>query len=252
MAPKDFRTLSDRRRERAQALDERYPASRQALEFCASLASFQERIFARTEERAALPLLLPAVLEWIGESGTQRMREAALELDQAAFRKALDDYWERRDTSSLPSFFARAVLQPYAWAADLSTSTQSQLRNPEPQPEICPRCNHLPQAGVLRPQGHGRALSLLCSLCLHEWPFGRGRCPACGEEPKRDRSYYSTEDLPHIQLQACESCRSYLHLIDLSKEESAVPEVDELAALPLDVWAREKGYLKLQLNLAGI
>ncbi|MEE8586134.1 MAG: formate dehydrogenase accessory protein FdhE, partial [Acidobacteriota bacterium] len=187
MASRDFQALSVLRRERAQILAGRYPASRQALEFCASLASFQERIFARTEERAALPLLLSPVLEWIGKSGTQRMREAALELDKAAFRQALDDYWERRDTSSLPSFFARAVLQPYAWAADLSTSRQSRLRSPEAgtrnqQPEICPRCDHRPQAGVLRPQGHGRALSLLCSLCLHEWPFGRGRCPACGEE----------------------------------------------------------------------
>jgi transposase len=32
----------------------------------------------------------------------------------------------------------------------------------------------------------------------------------------------------------------------------AVPVVDELAALPLDLWARENGYQKLQMNAVGM
>ncbi|MFQ5790858.1 MAG: hypothetical protein ACE5JI_10325 [Acidobacteriota bacterium] len=38
----------------------------------------------------------------------------------------------------------------------------------------------------------------------------------------------------------------------LSKDPEAVPDVDEVAALPLDVWAREQGFRKLHPNLAGI
>ena len=34
--------------------------------------------------------------------------------------------------------------------------------------------------------------------------------------------------------------------------ESAVPEVDELASVVLDLWAAEHGYTKLQPNLFGM
>jgi formate dehydrogenase maturation protein FdhE len=32
----------------------------------------------------------------------------------------------------------------------------------------------------------------------------------------------------------------------------AVPVVDELASVPLDIWAEEQGYTKLQPNLLGM
>jgi formate dehydrogenase maturation protein FdhE len=35
-------------------------------------------------------------------------------------------------------------------------------------------------------------------------------------------------------------------------EPEAIPEVDEIEALSLDVWAREKGYEKIFPNLVGI
>lgn len=238
------------RRERARRLAVRFPACRQPLEFCAALVSFQERISARAADRQALPALLPDLQKWFAQCGTQQMREAAFGLDEAAIRQALEECWEGRDTTSLLSLFARAVLQPYAWAADLDAWRQG--RPQSPSFEACRRCGHLPQAGVLRAQGHGRSLSLLCSLCLHEWPFSRGRCPACPEESAHRQASYRAEELPHIELHACDSCRSYLHWIDLSRDKEAVPDVDELAALPLDVWARGKRYKKVQLNWAGI
>jgi formate dehydrogenase maturation protein FdhE len=119
-------------------------------------------------------------------------------------------------------------------------------------PAVCPRCGHGPQAGCLRPQGDGAALALVCSLCLHEWPFARVRCPACGSTDHQKISYYSTPEFAHLEVQVCESCQAYLHLVDLSKEKEAIPDVDELAALPLDLWALEKGYWKVQPNLTGI
>jgi len=45
--------------------------------------------------------------------------------------------------------------------------------------------------------------------------------------------------------QACGTCRQYIHFIDFGRDSTAVPEVDEMAALPLDVWARERGYRKI-------
>ena len=41
-------------------------------------------------------------------------------------------------------------------------------------------------------------------------------------------------------------------IVDLSSDPAAIPEVDELAGLPLDLWAIQEGFHKLQPNLAGI
>lgn len=116
----------------------------------------------------------------------------------------------------------------------------------------CPHCGHPPQTGCLRPQGDGTALLLVCSLCLAEWPFPRLRCPACGQSDHHKISFYSSDAFAYLEVQVCDACNTYLHLVHLEKETQAIPDVDELAALPLDVWAREKGYHKLQPNLAGI
>jgi formate dehydrogenase maturation protein FdhE len=108
---------------------------------------------------------------------------------------------------------------------------------------------HTPQAGVLHPEGDGTSLFLLCNSCRQEYSFPRDACPNC-DTPAI--AWYSNESLPHIQTRVCESCRRYLHVIHTGKDPHAIPEVDELAALPLDLWAIEQGYEKLQPNLAGI
>jgi len=53
-------------------------------------------------------------------------------------------------------------------------------------------------------------------------------------------------------VEACDHCRVYLKAIDLTRNGLAVPEVDELASVALDIWAAEKGYTKLQGNLLGL
>lgn len=112
-----------------------------------------------------------------------------------------------------------------------------------------PGCEGTPQAGCLVPQAEGERLELVCALCLGRRPFPRGRCPDCGESRL---VYYSAPGFDHLQLQACEDCRKYLVLVDLGRDPEAIPEVDELTGLPLDLWAQEQGYRKLFPNLAGI
>ena len=51
---------------------------------------------------------------------------------------------------------------------------------------------------------------------------------------------------------AAKLCKTYIKSIDLTKNGRAEPLVDELASAPLDLWAREHGYAKLQNNLLGI
>ena len=115
-----------------------------------------------------------------------------------------------------------------------------------------PCVHHQPQYGLLRQEGNGLALTLACGICSAEWSYPRGRCPSCGETAPDKITYYSAEEYPHIVVQACESCRRYFHAVNLESDPQAIAEVDELAALPLDVWAREQGFTKLMPNLAGM
>ena len=55
----------------------------------------------------------------------------------------------------------------------------------------------------------------------------------------------------HIRIEACDSCRRYLLGVDLLADPAAIPLVDEMSALPLDLFAREKGFSKIMPNLMG-
>ena len=56
---------------------------------------------------------------------------------------------------------------------------------------------------------------------------------------------------PHIRIEACGTCRRYLLGIDVAQDPTAVPVVDELTAVPLDLVARDRGYSKITPNLMG-
>ena len=56
---------------------------------------------------------------------------------------------------------------------------------------------------------------------------------------------------PHMRIEACDTCGRYLLNIDLAADPAAVPIVDELAGLPLDLYARECGFSKIIPNLMG-
>ena len=116
---------------------------------------------------------------------------------------------------------------------------------------MCPVCGARPQAAVLRPEGDGGKRFLLCSLCLTEWEFRRILCPVCGEEDYQKLPRYSAEDRAAARVEACDTCHFYLKSIDLTVDGHAVPLVDEVATVPLDLWAEEHGYKKAERNLMG-
>lgn len=55
-----------------------------------------------------------------------------------------------------------------------------------------------------------------------------------------------------MRVEACDTCHCYIKTIDLTKDGRAVSVVDELAAIPLSLWARENGYVKVRANLLGL
>jgi FdhE protein len=77
-------------------------------------------------------------------------------------------------------------------------------------------------------------------------------CPNCGEESIDKLPVYTAADFEHVRVEACDTCKVYLKSVDLTKDGHAVPVVDELATIPLNAWAEERGYSKLFPNLLGM
>jgi FdhE protein len=66
-----------------------------------------------------------------------------------------------------------------------------------------------------------------------------------------DRDRHDQPVFPHLRIAACATCSRYLTEVDLARDARAVPEVDELAAIPLDLYAADQGLTKITPNLMG-
>ncbi|MGZ4824662.1 MAG: formate dehydrogenase accessory protein FdhE, partial [Terriglobales bacterium] len=163
----------------------------------------------------------------------------------------LSDFWQRSETADLPyieSFFARAFLQPYAEYVSERLPKPPHTGNTA----TCPVCDSEPVVAALRDEHMGAKRSFICSLCGHEWEFLRVICPGCGEDRAEALCAYTSEQFHHVRVDACDTCKTYVKTVDLTRNGLAVPVVDELATLPLTLWAEQHGYTKLQPNLMAV
>jgi formate dehydrogenase accessory protein FdhE len=264
----------DARVRRASELATRYPFAARVLTFYAQIATFQKSLYSELErelgtetafrklgtlrERLDLVILAPKFLPFLSHverHAPAELARFAAELRNAGTARAQDVLgrsWEvcegAGELSESDSVLAWMFLQPYAeYLADHADHTPI-----EGTPSLCPMCASKPVTGVLRPEGDGGKRLLLCSLCGTEWNFRRIVCPSCGEEDVERLAVYSTEKFPCVRVEACDSCRHYLKTVDLTKDGHAVPAVDELASLPMNLWAVENGYRKLHPNILGL
>jgi formate dehydrogenase accessory protein FdhE len=278
----------DRRIRRANELASSYPFSAEGLLYYARVATFQKGVYGEIQKALAdsprissdrplrdeldFFLLLPrfpGFLSVIQQIGPTPLAQAAATLamkGSAAWQHAIEDFWYRDSDLAAGADVAEQVqsrnqfaatysdrvlawifLQPYAeYLAD-----HRKIAIVDGTPSTCPLCGGKPAVGVLRSEGDGAKKSLICMLCAHEWAFRRIYCPACGEEREPQMAYYSAPEIAHVRVDVCDTCHTYLKSIDLTKTGLAVAVVDELASIPLDLWAREHGYEKLQINLLG-
>jgi FdhE protein len=258
-----------RRIDRAEELAAQDSAAADILRFYAAVARFQEKFhreiegsravrevaadanpFGRGMERDLARHFRP-FLSVVERSGPGKLREASRELagrDENAHFELLSGFWDGDGMTSAPAtndFFARAFLQPYA----VAVRTRANMQWKGPTAFLCPFCKRKPAMGVMRPLGEGGQRSLVCSFCLAEWEFRRIVCPGCGEEDPVKLPVYQAEEFQHVRVDACDGCKTYIKTIDLTKSGLGEPVVDEMASVPLDLWAQVRGYAKLQVNL---
>ncbi len=248
-------TTHDARIARANALALDHPASAPLLNFYAELARFQKPVFSELKSKGetdlrALACYFPGLIQVVNRTGTELLATFAAEKLRTtdAQLELLSTVWEGGEAvDPAGRFFARVVLQPYAEylasRGDVNATSES---------STCPFCNARPVAGVLRGEGDGGKRWLLCSLCSTEWQYRRVLCPGCGEENKDKLPIYTAAEFPAARVDACDTCHTYLKSIDLTKNGHAIPMVDEIATVALNIWAEEHDYVKLETNLLGM
>jgi formate dehydrogenase accessory protein FdhE len=264
----------DARIRRAEKLIAEKSSASELLSFYKRIASFQKsflaQIAAAGAEQAEIPrfgslresldltLLLPHFrnyLSLVEQNAPNALAAAAREiaaLPADSWIAILTAYWENgglfdQQIGAFAQFFPRAFLQPYAGYVAGQTAVPPVLVTLR----VCPLCRGRALFGVLRLEGDGGKRYMVCSFCGYEWEFRRILCPTCGEEEEKKLPVYVAEQFPHVRVEACETCKFFVRTIDLTKDGHAVPIVDDLAAIPLTLWANEHGYSRLQPNLLG-
>jgi FdhE protein len=257
------------RQARAHELRERHPFAAELLTLYLALVAVQEEAWSAFRESPPAPAQLPgwaaarvvpAVVDATAAAGPATLGDAARRrLAAGSVEGALAGWLACADLDPVDRYLARASLAPALEALGERAGEACAIR--ADGGAVCPRCGGPPQVSCVAATGEslvsgGR--SLLCARCGSSWTCARSTCPACGESGEGRLTTYAERWgsdapplLPHLSIAACESCRRYLIEVDLERDPRAVPEVDELTALPLDLHAADRGLTKVTPNLMG-
>jgi Protein involved in formate dehydrogenase formation len=277
-------------RGRAQALRDRHPFAAEVLGLYLALLDAQEDIWDAVRADPPPPARLaawsvkhavPRVLKATEMAGPEALAEATRDLVEAGGAKAALAGWlTGRELPPVERYLARACM----WAPLMALGDDAGAAcaaDPSPRGDRrCPRCGGAPQLSV-RSQVDDRLVSgrrqLACERCGHAWSFSASACASCGETTGSKRTVYAEQRegpvvgrddagaespsnmprgrapvFPHLRVDACATCERYVIDVDLGRDPQAVPEVDELAALPLAVYAADQGLTKITPNLVGL
>jgi FdhE protein len=263
---------------RAEALRARHPFAAEVLTLYLALLPVHEEAWDAVNESAPDPTelagwaaarVLPAVVEVTVAAGPAALGEAARDRAATA-EEALAGWLAGAQLDAVDRYLARASLGPVLEALGEQAGAAC-ADSPDAAGELCPCCGGPPQLSWLASSGQSLVTgprSLLCARCGNSWQHSRSVCPACGEsEDERLRVYAEHLDgpvsgngkdngdgpitFPHLRIAACSTCSRYLIEVDLARDARAVPEVDELAAVPLDMYAADEGLTKVTSNLMG-
>lgn len=259
------------RQKRAVTLAERYPFAEEILRFYYELVNMQEIIWQKAlaekpspenaAEWAAQAGLMARIIEVAQQAGPELLAEAAFaveeagpELQHAILRAYLADvplHDLEEELVEPARFLARATLGPVLEALDLESSKTTPLTGDERR---CPWCWGKPQVRVIAESEEGGAPAyLVCGRCSRAWKFHRRTCAACGERRLNQIALFeAVETFPHLRVEGCRTCEQYTITVDRRKDGQAEPLVDEMCALPLDLWASEQGFSKVLANLMGV
>jgi FdhE protein len=243
----------DQKIARAQKLARKDSPAQQLLTLYLKVAVFQKQVSQGLNggdhlEISSLLQFLPQLRLLVRDLGSAPLAKTTDELgdEQGRWSELLLRHWEQDTEIEDPAevFLASLLLQPYAQHVTSRMNIRADNSTAR-----CPACGNPPQLSLLREFNNGAKRSLVCSLCSTEWEFRRVLCPYCGEQHKDKLPVFTAQEFRQARVEACDSCKSYIKCIDLSKDGNAVPPVDDLETLALDLWAQEQGYTRPYANI---
>jgi ribosomal protein L37E len=267
-------------RARAEALRDRHPFAAEVLGCYLALVDVWQDAWDLTRAdglnpehlpRWAAENVLPRVMKATESAGPEALVEAAgARIEAGGIEPVIAEWLAGGELPPVERYLARACTYAPLLALDGDAGAAC-VDDPSPRGgQRCPRCGGPPQLGF-RSQSDDRLVSgrrhLSCARCGHSWQFSSSACPSCGETEGAKRTVYSEKHdgpvvgrddgegdgarFPHLRIDACAACQRYLIDVDLGRDARAVPEVDELAAIPLALYAADQGLTKITPNLMG-
>lgn len=275
----------ERRRRRADELTQRWPFAAEVLQFYTQLLAVQERAYdeARSLDPSeavafAAEHLAPRIVDVSAAHGPATLQQGVLERFDTVDLHSILSAWLRGDPlDAFDRFLARAATAPVLEA--LGSRAAEACEGPRDDLH-CPVCGGLPQLAYSATSDEDLVTPhrfLLCSRCSASWAFARMTCAGCAEDDGAKLLHYSEvgaleaeatgktvrgadaelkatasiATMPHVAVDGCATCKHYLLAIDTRREPRAVPIVDEIAALPLYVYASERALTKIVTNALG-
>lgn len=272
------------RRKRAEELRERWSFAAEVLAFYAAIADVQEAAFVAVFDNLPSPQSLsayaaervvPRIVETSIANGPPAMTDSVLgSFHEADFEGVIDSWLRGEELGAVERYLARAATGPILEAL---VANDAELPYNGPRDDChCPRCGGAAQLSYFAPSREDLVTAhrfLECSRCATTWTFPRMTCASCGEaETARLKVFgeigaaqadisgklvksaadgVASAHFPHLRIDGCATCSRYVLTIDLERDPRAIPIVDEIASVPLDLYAKERGMTKLVPNLMG-
>jgi len=112
-------------------------------------------------------------------------------------------------------------------------------------------------------EGEGGKRILVCHRCETRWPFRRIVCPFCGNDDHKLLGYLTLAGEEsgegaeggagaRVRLDTCDSCRTYLKVVDLRVGGTIFPEIEDLLTPRHDLAASQQGYRRQGPNILGV
>lgn len=184
--------------------------------------------------------------------GSPSIKEVLRELKKLSKEdliKKMEKFLREKTAHDEERFIFISFLNPFF--SKLSESTN--IKKDQWLKNICPVCGFKPSVSYISDAEEvegGRYLS--CVLCNTEWLYNRTKCVRCGNDEDDSLEYYYDERERYALLQVCKKCNTYIKIIDMRIDGLAVPQFDDIATLYLDLWAKEKSFIKFEKSIIGL
>ncbi len=173
----------------------------------------------------------------------QAMAEGAVDFMQLPLNGGQDLPRETPDAELTPALFllSRPYFQQLRAGFPLDGSQWEEGR--------CPLCSARPALASIV-EGPQRLLH--CSFCGTVGKYRFIGCPGCGETDPAHLGTILSDDEPGFRVATCDTCKTYLKVVEGSVLKQMTMDQADMVSLPLDMVVQMKGFARMAPNPIGL